>query len=67
MMILAFNLNAIMKKLVLGESWASKRVKAVRFSLIKLLERVIKCSRSLIVRLTRNHLSLELLVEARKK
>jgi len=31
-MILAFNLNAIMKRLVLGESWASKRMKAIRFS-----------------------------------
>ena len=66
-MILAFNLNAIMKKLVLGESWASKRMKAVRFSLINLPGRVVKRSRSLIIRLTKNHPSLEVLVDARKK
>ena len=67
MMILAFNLNAIMKRLVLGESWASKRMKAVRFSLIKLPGRVVERSRSLIIRLTENHPSLELLVDARRK
>ncbi len=66
-MILAFNLNAIMKRLVLGESWTSKRMKAVRFSLIKLPGRVVNRSRSLIIRLTKNHPSLELLVDARRK
>lgn len=66
-MILAFNLNTIMKKLVLGESWASKRMKAVRFSLIKLPGRVVKRSRSLIIRMTRNHPSLELLINARRE
>jgi hypothetical protein len=67
MMILAFNLNAMMKKLVLGESWQPKRMKAVRFSLINLAARVVKRSRRLIIRLTENHPSLELLVAARKK
>jgi hypothetical protein len=66
-MILAFNLNAMMKKLVLGKSWQPKRMKAVRFSLINLPARVVKRSRRLIIRLTKNHPSLELLVEARKK
>ena len=66
-MILAFNLNAIMKRLVLGESWASKRMKAVRFSLIKLPGRVVERSRSLIIRLTKDHPSLELLVDTRRK
>lgn len=66
-MILAFNLNAIMKRLVLGESWTSKRMKAVRFSLIKLPGRVVTRSRSLIIRLTKDHPSLELLVDARRK
>jgi len=66
-MILALNLNAMMKKLVLGDSWQPKRMKAVRFSLINLPGRVVKRSRRLIIRLTKNHPSLELLVEARKK
>ena len=66
-MLLAFNLNGLMKKLALGASWQPKRMKAIRFSLINLPGRVVKRSRCLIIRLTKNHPSLELLVEARKK
>ncbi len=57
-MILALNLNAMMKKLVLGDSWQPKRMKAVRFSLINLPGRIVKGSRRLIIRLTKNHPSL---------
>ena len=66
-MILALNLNALMKKLVLGKSFEAKRMKAIRFSLINLAGRVVNRSRRLIIRLTKNHPSLELLIEARKK
>ena len=66
-MILAFNLNAMMKRLALGMRFSSKRMKAVRFSLINLPGRVVKRSRGLIIRLTKNHPSLEVLVEARRK
>ena len=66
-MILAFNLNAIMKKLAMGSSWISKRMKAVRFSFINLPGRVLKRSRGLIIRLTKNNPSMELLINARKK
>jgi len=66
-MILALNLNAIMKRFVLEESWEPKRMKAIRFSLINLPGRVIKRSRNLIVRLTKGHPSFDLLVEARWK
>ena len=66
-MILALNLNALMKKLVLKDSFETKRMKAIRFSLINLPGRIVKRSRSLIVRLTKNHPSLELLLEARKE
>ena len=66
-MILAFNLNAMMKKLALGEAWQPKRMKAVRFSLINLPGRIVKGSRRLIIRLTKNHPSLELMIEASKK
>lgn len=65
-MILAFNLNALMKKLVLGKSWVPKRMKAIRFSVIHLPGRVVRRSRDLIIRLTKNHPSLELLIEARR-
>lgn len=66
-MILALNLNATMKKLVLEESWNSRRMKAIRFSLISLPGRVIERSRRLLIRVTKGHPSFDLLVEARRK
>jgi len=66
-MILALNLNAMMKKLAMGVSWTSKRMKAIRFSFINLPGRVIKRSRSLIIRLTKNNPAMELLINAREK
>jgi hypothetical protein len=66
-MILALNLNSLMKRLVLGKGWQSKRMKAIRFSLIRLPGRVVKGSRSLIIRLTKNHPSFDLLLEVRRK
>ena len=66
-MILALNLNAAMKALVLGGSWVSKRMKAIRFALINLPGRVMERARRLIVRLPRGHPSLEVLLVARRK
>jgi hypothetical protein len=66
-MILAFNLNSAMKRLVLEESWAAKRMKALRFSLIGLPGRVMEHARGLIIRLVKNHPSLEVLVKARQR
>ena len=66
-MILALNLNAAMKRLVLGGSWVSKRLKAVRFALINLAGRVLERSRTLIIRLSGGHPSLEILLEARRR
>ena len=66
-MIITHNLNAIMKTQALGKTWSSKRMKAIRFSFIKLPGRVVERSRGLIIRLTRNHPSLELLINARRR
>jgi len=66
-MILALNLNAIMKKLAMEGSWLSKRMKAIRFSFINLPGRVVTRSRGLIIRLTKNNPSMKLLINARKK
>jgi len=66
-MILALNLNAAMKRLVLGGSWVSKRMKAVRFSLINLAGRVLERSRTLIIRLCSGHPSFTVLLEARRR
>ena len=66
-MILALNLNAIMKKLAMGVSWVSKRMKAIRFSFINLPGRVVTRSHSLIIRLAKNNPAMELLINAREK
>jgi hypothetical protein len=66
-MILAMNLNTIMKRLVLGGSWASRRMKAIRFSLITIPGRIVERSRSLIIRLVKGHPSFALYLEARRR
>jgi hypothetical protein len=66
-MILALNLNAAMKRLVLKGSWVSKRLKAVRFSLINLAGRVLERARTLIIRLCAGHPSYSILLEARRR
>lgn len=66
-MILALNLNAAMKRLVLGQSWIAKRMKAIRFSLITLPAQVVKRSRYLKVRLSKHHPSLKWLIDIRAK
>ena len=64
--ILAFNLNAVMKRLVLGESWATKRMKALRFHLIGLPGRVVSHARKLIIRLGGGAAALTTLIDARR-
>lgn len=66
-MILALNLNALMKRLALRKSWVSKRMKAMRFSFINLPGRVLEHARNLIVRLAKGHPSLEILLAARSR
>jgi hypothetical protein len=51
LMILALNLKAAMKPLVLGKGWVTKRTKALRFHLIGLPGRVVSHARQLIIRL----------------
>ena len=67
MMVLALNLNQTMKRLVLGKNWVSKRLKAIRFSLINLPGRVIERSRQLAIRLSKNHPGFAWLVEIRQR
>jgi hypothetical protein len=66
-MVLAFNLNALMKNLVLGEKWKDKRMKAIRFNIIHIPARIINHSRELIIRLQRKHPSFALIKEARAR
>lgn len=66
-MILALNLNNIMKSLALGVKWQPKRLKAIRFALINLPGRVIERARTLWVRLSGHHPSFNLLLTIRRK
>jgi hypothetical protein len=66
-MILAFNVNAAMKRLVLGGSWVNRRMKAIRFWLINLPGRVLEHGRRLFVRLAGGHPSNEIFFEARRR
>jgi hypothetical protein len=66
-MILAFNLNVAMKRLVLGGDWVNRRMKAIRFWLINVPGRVLRHARSLAVRLVGGHASNEILLRARRR
>ena len=66
-MILSFNLNSAMKRLVLGGNWVNRRLKAIRFWLINVPGRVLTHARSLIIRLVGGHPSNEILFEARRR
>jgi hypothetical protein len=66
-MVLAFNLNSLMKRLALPEGWESKRLKAVRFGLINLAGRVVSCSRQLVIRLSGSHPAYPILLEVRRR
>jgi hypothetical protein len=66
-MILAFNLNSLMKRLALPQSWEPKRLKALRFGLINVAGRVISRSRQLIVRLSGSHPAYQILLEVRRR
>ena len=57
-MVLAHNLNAMMKRQVLGGDWGARRMKAMRFHLIALLGRIVRHARRLIVRLSADDVDL---------
>jgi len=65
-MILSHNLNAAMKRLVLGPNWVSRRLKAVRYHLINLPGRVVSKSRQLIIRISETGHVLARLLAARR-
>ena len=66
LMILAHNLNAAMKRLVLGKGWVTKRMKALRLRLIGLPGRVVSHARKLIIRLGADADALATIVNARQ-
>lgn len=65
MSVLAHNLNAAMKRLVLGGDWVTRRLKAVRFHIINTAGRVMERGRRLLVRLACGAETLALFLRAR--
>lgn len=66
-MILALNLNVMMKRLALAPAMETTRMKRIRFSIINIPGRVIDRSRCLFLRLSKGHPSYGILLEARKR
>jgi hypothetical protein len=66
-MVIAFNLNSVMKRLVLPHEWAPKRLKAIRFGFINLAGRVMNRARQLIIRLSGGSTAYELLLKVRQR
>ena len=66
-MVLAFNLNSLMKRLVLPKGWAPRRLKAIRFGFINLAGRLVIRSRQLVIRPSGMHPAYELLMEVRQR
>ena len=66
-MILAFNLNALMKNLVLQGQWKTKRIKAIRFNIIHTPAKIINHSRELIILIQKKHPRFDLIKEARAR
>ena len=54
LMILAMNFNSAMKQLVMGDKWAKKRMKAIRYDLIVAPGRVVNHARQMFMRVNRH-------------
>ncbi len=67
MMILALNLNQMLKRLAFEPKMMGKRMKAIRFSIINIPGRIVKRSRELVLRLSKGHPCFNALVGARKR
>lgn len=66
-MILSLNLTVAMKRLVLGTTWTTKRLKALRFGLINIAGRIVERSRQIQIRLNADGALFEMLQKARER
>lgn len=65
LMLLALNLQAIFRRVVLGGRWLNRRLKAFRFGLIHTVARVVHHARRLLVRLSATQEASRLILAAR--
>ena len=66
-MVLAYNLNTVMKHLVLGDGWVKKRMKALRFGLIQMAGVLVQHAGSLNVKLRIPQKAFDHLLDIRRK
>lgn len=66
-MVLAFNIIALMKKLVLPEELVRKQMKGLRFHLINIAGSVVQHARQLIIKVSSNPKIIDLILYIRKK
>jgi len=68
-MIVALNIQTIMKQFILGKGWKQKRMKAIRFHIIYIPGRIVKegGGKTFIVKIPNGHPSLDLLNSARER
>ena len=64
---LALNLNEMLKRLAMDESWWPRRFKAIRLHVIGVAGRVVEHARTVVVRLSANHPSAGLLASIRAR
>jgi len=65
MMIVSYNVAALMRRVVLGGSWTHKRMKAVRFGLINVAARLVRHAGATVMRVCARHPAFQLLLDAR--
>lgn len=66
-MVMAINLTAILKNVALNAEWKRKRMKGLSLFLIRVAGRVISKGRQLIIRLSKGHPVIQVLLEVRAK
>jgi hypothetical protein len=65
--VLAYNLNTLMKRLVLGGEWVGRRLKAIRYHFINIAGRVWEHARTLWIGVSQSHPASHLLHLARQR
>jgi hypothetical protein len=66
-MVLAYNLQSVMKRDILGGDWKTQRLKTLRYHLISLPAQVIRHGRQLIVRLAADLSTSQVLIDMRTR
>lgn len=65
--VLAYNVQAVMKLFVLPKEWRSKRLKAIRFSLINIPARIVSHAMYLIMQLSSKQHMADFIMEVRRR